>query len=240
MRKIHRALRPKPMSRCAMPPHASLKDDARRGARGALPTFVRRALGYFPTGESVRWNPVTRRFENVPWPLQSETKERVPQDATRVEPEDNADGRLREIWHHARVAGYEVKEIREFAADPDQAARWHLRMRGYDPHEGAERTRISVWQEQNLEGAIAVELHAAQAPLRRTMDLWLLRCRHPLRGKWLAHDEPWPGEAPVALALDPFRPMPAGELAPTGAKITGVSRPTLHHFIGTRGLSPAP
>ena len=23
MRKIHRALRPKPMSRCAMPPHAS-------------------------------------------------------------------------------------------------------------------------------------------------------------------------------------------------------------------------
>ena len=172
-----------------------LKDDARRGARGALPTFVRRALGYFPTGESVRWNPETRRFENVPWPLQSETKERVPQDATRVEPEDNADGRLREIWHHARVAGYEVKEIREFAADPDQAARWHLRMRVYDPHEGAERTRISVWQEQNLEGAIAVELHAAQAPLRRTMDLWLLRCRHPLRGKWLAHDEPWPGEA---------------------------------------------
>ena len=117
MRKIHRVLRPKPMSRCAMPPHASLKDDARRGARGALPTFVRRALGYFPTGESVRWNPETRRFENVPWPLQSETKERVPQDATRVEPEDNADGRLREIWHHARVAGYEVKEIREFAAD---------------------------------------------------------------------------------------------------------------------------
>ena len=72
------------------------------------------------------------------------------------------------------------------------------------------------------------------------MDLWLLRCRHPLRGKWLAHDEPWPGEAPVALALDPFRPMPAGELAPTGAKITGVSRPTLQSLHRHERTQPGP
>ena len=42
--------------------------DVRQDKRGALFTFVRRALGYFPTGESVRWNPDAHRFENVPWP----------------------------------------------------------------------------------------------------------------------------------------------------------------------------
>ena len=47
----------------------------------------------------------------------------------------------------------------------DQPIQWHLRMRVYDQHEGAEDARISVWQEHNLEGAIAVEQHAPEAPL---------------------------------------------------------------------------
>ena len=167
-----------------------LAHDAREGIRGALPTFARRALGYFPTGESVQWNPETMRFENVAWPLRSETRDNAPPGATRVPPEDNADGRLRDIWHHARVAGYKVKETREFAANLDQPLQWHLRMRVYDQHEGAEDARISVWQEHDLEGAIAVEQHAPEAPLRPHMDLWLRRCKYPVRAKWLAHDEP--------------------------------------------------
>ena len=164
--------------------------DARQGKRGALPTFARRALGYFPTGQSVRWNQETMRFENVPWPLRSESRDNAPQGATRVAPEDNADRRLRDIWHHAGVAGYEVKETREFASNLDQPVQWHLRMRVYDQHEGAEDARISVWQEHNLEGAIAVEQHAPEAPLRPHMDLWLRRCKYPVRARWLAHDEP--------------------------------------------------
>ena len=168
-----------------------LTHDAGAGQRGALPTFARRALGCFPTGESVRWNPETMRFENVAWPLQSESRDDAPLGATRVAPEDNADGRLRDIWHHARVAGYKVKETREFAALIDQPIQWHLRMRVYDQHEGAEDARISVWQEHNLEGAIAVEQHAPDAPLPPHMDRWLRLCKCPVRGKWLAHDTPY-------------------------------------------------
>ena len=59
-------------------------------------------------------------------------------------------------------------------------------MRVYDQHEGAAGTRISVWQEHDLEGAIAVEQHAPEAPLPRHMDLWLRRCKYPVRAKWLA------------------------------------------------------
>ena len=180
-----------PMRRTLAECLRQLTHDARERVRGALPTFTRRALGYFPTGESVRWNPETMRFENVPWPLQSETRDNAPPDATRVAPEENADGRLRDIWHHARVACYKVKETREFAANRDQPVQWHLRMRVYDQHEGAAGTRISVWQEHDLEGAIAVEHHAPEAPLPPHMDLWLRRCKYPVRAKWLAHDEPF-------------------------------------------------
>lgn len=52
-----------------------LKQDVRRGARGALPVFVRRALGYFPTGQSLRWYAERQRFEKVPWTLQGEARE---------------------------------------------------------------------------------------------------------------------------------------------------------------------
>ena len=167
-----------------------LTHDAREGTRGALPTFVRRALGYFPTGESVQWNPETMRFENVPWPLHRESRDDAPPGATRVAPEENANGRLRDIWHHASVAGYQVKETREFAANFEQPVQWHLRMRVYDQHEGVAEARISVWQERDLKGAIAVEHHAQEAPLQPHMDLWLRRCKYPVRAKWLAHDEP--------------------------------------------------
>ena len=54
---------------------------------------------------------------------------------------------------------------------------------------GAPRS-ISVWQEHDLEGAIAVEQHAPDARLPPHMDLWLRRCKYPVRAKWLAHDEP--------------------------------------------------
>ncbi len=74
--------------------------------------------------------------------------------------------------------------------DLDRPVQWHLRMRVYDQHEGAEDARISVWQEHDLEGAIAVEQHAPEAPLRPHMDLWLRRCKYPVHAKWLAHDEP--------------------------------------------------
>lgn len=167
-----------------------LTHDAREGTRGALPTFVRRALGYFPTGESVQWNPETMRFENVPWPLHRESRDDAPPGATRVAPEENANGRLRDIWHHASVAGYQVKETREFAVNFEQPVQWHLRMRVYDQHEGVAEARISVWQERDLKGAIAVEHHAQEAPLQPHMDLWLRRCKYPVRAKWLAHDEP--------------------------------------------------
>ena len=179
-----------PMQRTLAVCLRQLTHDAREGMRGALPTFARRALGYFPTGESVRWNPETMRFENVPWPLQRESRDDAPPGATRVAPEENADGRLRDIWHHASVAGYKVKGTREFAANLDRPVQWHLRMRVYYQQEDAEDARISVWQEHDLEGAIAVEQHAPEAPLRPHMDLWLRRCQYPVRAKWLAHGEP--------------------------------------------------
>ena len=98
-----------PMRRMLAECLRQLTYDAREGKRSALPTFARRALGYFPGDQSVRWNQETMRFENVPWPLRSESRDNAPQGATRVAPEDNADGRIRDIWHHAGVAGYEVK-----------------------------------------------------------------------------------------------------------------------------------
>ena len=180
-----------PMRRVLAACLAQLSRDAGEGRRGVLPTFARRALGYFPTGESVRLNPDTMRFENVPWPLQSKTRDNAPEGATRVAPEENANGRLRDIWHYARVADYQVKETREFAVNLDRPVQWHLRMRVSDQHEGAETARISVWQEHDLQGAIAVEQHTPEAPLRPHMDLWLRRCKYPVHARWLAHDEPF-------------------------------------------------
>ena len=137
-----------PMRRTLADCLRQLSREAGEGMRGALPTFARRALGYFPTGESVRLNPDAMRFENVPWPLQSKTRDNAPEGATRVAPEETANGRLRDIWHYARVADYQVKETREFAVNLDRPVQWHLRMRVSDQHEGAETARISVWQEQ--------------------------------------------------------------------------------------------
>ena len=162
--------------------------DVAQDKRGPLFTFARRALGDFPTGESVRWNPDAYRFENVPWPLQCEAIEQEPVDATRVELEDNADGRLREIWDHARIDGYEVKETRKFAARlPDD--RWHLRMRVFDRVSGTDQARFSVWQQHSLEGPIAIEEHMSDLPPRPRIAMWL-RCKNPVRGKWVAHDAP--------------------------------------------------
>ena len=168
---------------------SQLTRDAKEGMRGALPTFARRALGCFSTGESVRWDPETMRFDNVPWPLQGETRDSAPPGATHVAPADNANGRLREIWLNARGDGYKVKETRGFAANRDRIVQWHLRLRAYDQHEGAERVRISVWQEHDIDGSIAIEEHTPEVPLPPHLTLWLRRCKHPLRAKWLAHDE---------------------------------------------------
>ena len=161
--------------------------DARQGKRGPLFTFVRRALGYSPTGESVRWNPDARRFQSVPWPLRCESSGQPPVGATRVESEDDAAGRLQDIWHHARIDGYEVKETRAFAAHrPD--GRWYLRMRVFDRVQGTEQACFSVWQHHSAEGPIAIEEHASDLPPRPGIALWLLRCKHPVRGRWLAPD----------------------------------------------------
>ena len=164
--------------------------DVAQGKRGPLFTFVRRAFGEFPTGESVRWNPGVHRFENVPWPLQCEAIEQEPVGATRVELEDNADGRLRDIWDHARIDGYEVKETRKFAAQlPDD--RWHLRMRVFDRLSGTNQAYFSVWQQHSSEGPIAIEEHLSNLPPRPGIAMWLLRCKNPVRGRWLAHDAPY-------------------------------------------------
>ena len=164
-----------------------LMHDVRQERRGPLFTFVRRVLGDFPTGASVRWNPDAHLFENVPWPLQCETSEQQPVGATRVESEDNADGRLRDIWHHARIDGYEVKETRRFAANRLDD-RWYLRMRVFDRVQGTEQACFSVWQHHSAEGPIAIEEHTPDLPLRPGIALWLLRCKNPVRGRWLAPD----------------------------------------------------
>lgn len=167
-----------------------LTRDAKDGMRGALPTFARRALGYFFAGETVRWNPKTMRFENVPWPLHREARDNAPPTATRVAPADHAGRRLRDIWPAACGDGYKVMETREFAANTDRPVQWHLRVQVYDHHEGADRPRISVWQEHDLNGSIAIEQHIPEEPLPPHMDLWLGRCKYPLRARWLARDEP--------------------------------------------------
>lgn len=170
---------------------AQLSRDAKEGAGGALLIFVRRALGYFATGESVRLNPDTMHFENVPWPLQCETRDDAPEGATRIAPEENAGIRLRDIWLYARAGNYRLKETREFAARLDAPVQWHLRMRVYEHDQGVETACLSVWQERSLLGAIAIEEHAPGVPLRPHLDLWLRRCKSPVHTQWLASDEPF-------------------------------------------------
>ena len=62
------------------------------------------------------------------------------------------------------------------------------------------------------------------------------------------HTDSTPVETPGSLGVSRLdgkedeicRFLKLGVSKSATAKITGVSRPTLHHFIGTRGLSPAP
>ena len=84
-----------------------------------------------------------------------------------------------------------MKETRTFAAQLTPDDRWYLRMRVFDRVEGTEQALFSVWQQHNLEGPIAIEEHTPDLPPRPGIAMWLLLCKNPVRGRWLAHDAPY-------------------------------------------------
>ena len=144
-------------------------------------TFTRRASGWFPVAESIRWNHDEGRFEDVPWALENESRNEPPPDAQEVQHRNVTDARLRRLPHYARTRGYLLKETRAFAWGAARRDRtWHLRLRLFDHHQGTERPRLSIWQKGHLEGPTAVEQHRAEPPLPPELETWVQLYVRPL------------------------------------------------------------
>lgn len=143
--------------------------------------FTRRASGWLPIAESIRWSHDEGRLEDVPWALESESRIEPPPNAREVHYRNGTEVGLSRLSHLARTRGYLLKETRSFAwrarrEDPT----WPLRMRLYDHHQRAERPRLSIWQRGHLEGPTAVEEHRAESRLQADLELWIQRYIRPL------------------------------------------------------------
>ena len=152
--------------------------------RGSLHTFTRRASGWFSNAASIRWNGNEQRFEDVPWSLESEARNKPPPQSQIVQYRNSTIVQLRRLRNLASTRGYLLRETRAFAW---RAARrdctWHLRLRLFDFADGAERPRLSIWQRGHLQGPTAVEQHRPEPPLQAEFERWVRLYVQPLRNR---------------------------------------------------------
>ncbi len=160
-----------------------LRRQARQESRrGSVHMFTQRASGWLPIAESIRWSYDKGSFQDVPWALESESRNEPPPDAQIVDFCNGTDAQLRRLRYYAKARGHLLKESRAFAWRATGEDRtWHLRLRLYDHHQGTDRPRLSIWQRGDLEGPTAVEHHRAEPPLPAELEAWVQLYIRPLR-----------------------------------------------------------
>ena len=119
-------------------------------------TFVVRAQGHTLHGESVRWNPKPKRFENVPWSLRKRFQKKAPANATVIEHRQvRYAAPLPSLCLAAKQSGYRVRENRAFTGPPDEGT--------VVLHSGSHS------RERRKGGACAVDVAAEAEPVRRSL-----------------------------------------------------------------------
>ena len=92
----------------------SISNFSEKPGISSLRIFIERAQGRTPTGESIRWNTDSRRFENVPWSLGLIMEKSLPPNAIEIE-HPNC---LQNLKIYAKESGYAIRENRSFTSPP--------------------------------------------------------------------------------------------------------------------------
>ena len=96
----------------------------------SLRSFLHRAQGHMREGGSIRWNPNHKRFEDVPWSLDTRFQSDLPPNATVVGDLTRHGTQLRTLWEAAKDSGYRVLENRAFDGPTKEMSGLHTRSPG--------------------------------------------------------------------------------------------------------------
>ena len=129
-----------------------------------LRAFVQRAQGRTPDGQSLRWNRKAKRFEDVPWSLETRHHTALPPDAVVIG--DPTGMRLRLLWQAAKRSGYRVLENWAFKGAPNEEA-WFCTVELRTAVDGEERPILSIWQKRNND---EFEFYMVEQCSREAMD----------------------------------------------------------------------
>ena len=127
--------------------------------------FVERALGNTLSGEGIKFNIETQRFEEVPWSLASQCKDTLPEEAIEVKHPTSV-GSLDRLRIAARESDAEVRENRAFVGETTSGSeRWHCVMEVSDM---ANKKVVTIWQKR---GMLSQEFHFIEECPRKSMRL---------------------------------------------------------------------
>ena len=108
--------------------------------------FVERALGNTPSGESIRLNTETQRFEDVPWSLRNRCSETLSESAVEVK-HPTSSGSIDKLRVAAKESGLEVRENRAFTRlTSSKKENWHCVMEVFDIT--SNKLVVTIWQKK--------------------------------------------------------------------------------------------
>ena len=114
----------------------------------SLRSFIHRAQGHTREGGSIRWNPNTKRFEAVPWSLDTRSQADLPLNATVVGDLTRQGTQLRMLWEAAKDSGYRVLENRSFAGSAEPHV-WFRTLEVQAEDEGNVKPVLTMWQRRD-------------------------------------------------------------------------------------------
>lgn len=107
----------------------------------SLRYFVNRAQGRTPEGECIRWNPNSKRFEVVPWSLDTLRERKLPPYAVPITDSRSIDT----LRKYAKESGYLICENRESINSSEfDTTHWHRTLEILDGDEPV----ITIWHKR--------------------------------------------------------------------------------------------
>ena len=163
--------------------------------RTSLRAFIARAQGDEPQGQSIRWNPKSKRFETVPWGLQRLEQEATPANAVAIVDQSPWKMPLMWLWHATRNSGYTLLENRSFAGEVNQPP-W---VRTHEVHAGSsdeERPILTIWRKRDEDEDVYYMVEGqAQDTMAEALRKWMrlartvMEVRAGITSSWLPMPE---------------------------------------------------
>jgi len=131
--------------------------------------FAKRAMGKTQYGQSIRWNPVTNRFENVPWSLKKELRETRPPGSLIVR-----DLNLFPLSLYDAVmdSGYQIAENRNFCQSDIE--KWLRSLQVQRASDGDKEPVLTIW-EQYCGDCAAIVTEIPEPNIKPSLRKWI-RC----------------------------------------------------------------